>query len=58
VTGAVGRSIEDIFGFPDNLKFHSSMTLFAHAATDNRLFMDALTRYYRSEFDSRTMARL
>ena len=58
VTGVVGRSIEDIFGFPDNLKFHSSMTLFAHAATDNRLFMDALTRYYRSEFDSRTMARL
>ena len=58
VTGVVGRSIEDIFGFPDHLKFHSSMTLFAHAATDNRLFMDALTRYYRSEFDSRTMARL
>jgi uncharacterized protein (DUF1810 family) len=58
VTGAVGRSIEDIFGYPDNLKFHSSMTLFAHAANDDRVFMDALRKYYASEFDRRTMARL
>lgn len=52
------RSIEDILGFPDNLKFQSSMTLFAHAADDNRIFTDALKKYYRSEIDSRTMARL
>jgi uncharacterized protein (DUF1810 family) len=58
VTGVVGRSIEDIFGYPDNLKFHSSMTLFAHAADDDRVFMDALSKYYASEFDRRTMARL
>ena len=58
VTGVVGRSIEDIFGFPDDLQFHSSMTLFAHAAKENRVFMDALAKYYRAEFDSRTVARL
>ncbi len=26
-----GRTIEEIFGYPDHLKFHSSMTLFALA---------------------------
>ena len=52
------RSIEDIFGYPDHLKFHSSMTLFAHATQDNQVFMDALRKYYRSEFDHRTMKLL
>lgn len=58
VTAIEGRSIEDIFGYPDHLKFHSSMTLFAHAAKDNQVFMDALGKYYRSEFDRRTVERL
>jgi uncharacterized protein (DUF1810 family) len=58
VTAINGRSIEDIFGYPDHLKFHSSMTLFAHATNDNQLFMDALGKYYRSEFDQQTIERL
>jgi|ERR1017187_3226045 uncharacterized protein (DUF1810 family) len=58
VTAIDGRSIEDIFGYPDNLKFHSSMTLFAHAANDDPIFQDALNKYLRSEFDSRTIDRL
>jgi uncharacterized protein (DUF1810 family) len=53
-----GRSIQDIFGYPDYLKFHSSMTLFAHAANDNQVFMDALRKYYRSEVDPQTIERL
>ena len=28
-----GRAIEDVFGHPDDLKFHSSMTLFAAASS-------------------------
>jgi uncharacterized protein (DUF1810 family) len=52
------RSIQDIFGYPDHLKFHSSMTLFAHATQDNQVFMDALKKCYRSEFDPQTMKRL
>src|ERR1700683_1640040 len=44
-------SIEDIFGFPDSLKFHSSVTLFAHAAVDNQVFLDALQKYFHAEFD-------
>jgi uncharacterized protein (DUF1810 family) len=53
-----GRSIEYIFGYPDNLKFHSSMTLFAHAADENQIFTDVLRKYFRSELDRLTIARL
>jgi uncharacterized protein (DUF1810 family) len=58
VTAIDGRSIQDIFGYPDHLKFHSSMTLFARATNDNQVFMDALKKYYRSEFDHQTIERL
>jgi uncharacterized protein (DUF1810 family) len=58
VTAIKGRSIQDIFGYPDYLKFQSSMTLFAHATKDNQVFMDALKKYYRAEFDQQTIARL
>jgi uncharacterized protein (DUF1810 family) len=58
VTSINGRSIEDIFGYPDHLKFHSSMTLFANAADDNQVFLDALSKYFRSEFDRQTLERL
>jgi uncharacterized protein (DUF1810 family) len=53
-----GESIEAIFGYPDHLKFHSSMTLFAHATGDNQIFLDALKKYFRSEFNAKTMERL
>jgi uncharacterized protein (DUF1810 family) len=58
VTLINGRSIQDIFGYPDHLKFHSSMTLFSHASDDNQVFLDALRKYYRSEFDQQTLERL
>jgi uncharacterized protein (DUF1810 family) len=50
-----GRTIDDIFGFPDNLKFRSSMTLFANAAEDNHFFVDALTKYFAGEPDTKTL---
>ena len=50
--------MEDIFDYPDHLKFHSSMTLFAHATTDDRDFSEALRKYFHSDFDSKTMQRL
>ena len=53
-----GRSIEQIFGYPDDLKFRSSMTLFAHAAADNQIFLDALAKYFNGEFDPLTLERL
>jgi uncharacterized protein (DUF1810 family) len=53
-----GRSIAQIFGHPDDLKFHSSMTLFAHATSDDQVFRDALQKYFNGEFDRSTVVRL
>jgi uncharacterized protein (DUF1810 family) len=53
-----GRSVEQIFGYPDDLKFHSSMTLFAHAASDKAPFELALNTYFGGEPDAGTVARL
>ncbi len=53
-----GRSIDQIFGYPDDLKFRSSMTLFAHATSENQVFKDALEKYFGAEFDRLTLARL
>jgi uncharacterized protein (DUF1810 family) len=58
VTSVIDRSIEDIFGYPDHLKFHSSMTLFAHTTHENGIFLDALKKYFRSQFDRKTIERL
>jgi len=41
-----GRTAHEIFGSPDDMKFRSSMTLFAHAADDPAPFRRALERYY------------
>jgi uncharacterized protein (DUF1810 family) len=53
-----GRSIEEIFGYPDDLKFRSCMTLFAQAAADDRPFTDALRKYFAGEYDPLTLQRL
>ena len=53
-----GRSAEQIFGYPDVLKFRSSMTLFASAASDNQIFQDALEKYFGGEPDPRTLKLL
>lgn len=55
---AMKGSIEDILAYPDDLKFHSSMTLFAHAAQDNQIFLDALKNFFHAEFDGATLARV
>jgi uncharacterized protein (DUF1810 family) len=53
------RSLYAIFGSPDNMKFHSSMTLFARAAADdNSAFQRALDRYCEGRMDQRTLALL
>jgi uncharacterized protein (DUF1810 family) len=53
-----GRSVEQIFGYPDDLKFRSCMTLFAHATPDNQVFIDALQKYCEGRFDPLTLERL
>ena len=52
------RSIADIFGHPDDLKFHSSMTLFAQFTADDSLFNQALERYFHGILDEWTLQLL
>jgi len=58
VNAIEGRTIEAIFGYPDYLKFHSCMTLFARAAAEEQVFRAALEQYYGGEPDARTVALL
>ena len=56
--GRPNRSAHEIFGFPDDLKFHSSMTLFHLAALQEKLFKDALDAYFDGALDAQTTARI
>ena len=58
VLAAEGASAEDIFGSIDALKFHSSLTLFAEAASEPEVFTDALEKYFQGERDSKTLQLL
>jgi uncharacterized protein (DUF1810 family) len=58
VAAVEGRSINEIFGSPDDLKFHSSMTLFAQAAPREPIFAACLQKYFGGEPDPQTLARL
>lgn len=53
-----GRTAEEIFGHPDDRKFHSSMTLFADVAPDEAVFQDCIDKYFDGEPDGATLARL
>jgi len=53
-----GPSIQQILGWPDYLKFRSSLTLFAQATGDNQIFLDALEKFYGGEPDPLTLERL
>lgn len=51
-----GLSASDIFGYPDDLKFCSSMTLFDHVAPEPSLFGEALRKYCSGRPDEKTLA--
>jgi uncharacterized protein (DUF1810 family) len=53
-----GKSAHDIFGSPDDVKFRSSLTLFAQAAPDEPLFRDLLEKYYGGEEDELTLQKI
>jgi len=73
VNGIEGRTIEEIFGYPDHLKFRSCMTLFERAAVDAghgagtvsagdaggaQVFREALGKYFAGEEDPLTLELL
>ncbi len=55
VNAVSGRSAHQIFGSPDDLKFRSSMTLFAHADPEQPAFRAALDKYYGGIEDPLTL---
>ena len=52
-----GKSVSEIFGYPDDLKLKSSMTLFSEVATDS-VFAQVLDKYFRGERDRKTLGLL
>jgi uncharacterized protein (DUF1810 family) len=73
VVGLQGKTVEEIFGSPDDMKFHSSMTLFAKAAASfakttepsakvaeglGDVFEDALAKYFDGAMDQGTIRRI
>jgi uncharacterized protein (DUF1810 family) len=55
--GVESRTAHEIFGSPDDLKFHSSMTLFAAVAAGEMIFDAALRKYFAGR-DARTLEYL
>jgi len=53
-----GRSANEIFGSPDDVKFKSSMTLFERASGPDSVFACALDKYFAGKRDSATLERL
>lgn len=57
VLAVEGRSAQDIFGSPDDMKFRSCMTLFEQVAPDE-IFQLALQKYFGGVPDRLTLERL
>lgn len=57
VNATSGRTIHEIFGTPDDVKFHSSMTLFG-AVSNDPVFRAAISKFYQGGSDSRTISLL
>jgi uncharacterized protein (DUF1810 family) len=58
VNQVAGRTLEEIFGYPDNLKFRSSVTLFASVDPNEQAFQVALEKFFAGKPDPATMALL
>ena len=52
-----GKTASEIFGYPDDLKLKSSMTLFSAVASDS-VFVSILDKYFQGEQDIKTLQLL
>ena len=52
------RDISSVLGYPDDLKFRSSMTLFAAAAPEESIFQAALQKFFGGNPDAATLSLL
>lgn len=46
-----GKTVEEVFGYPDYLKFHSCMTLFSLAGSENPVFKEAIDSVFEGRLD-------
>ncbi len=53
-----GRSAYEIFGSPDDLKLHSSATLFAQVSPPDSVFSRLLAKYFGGQEDQQTLRLL
>ena len=62
IVNSLDRSVQDVFGYPDDLKFHSSMTLFAKVAEEcgfeKPIFREALAKHFANRLDEGTLRQL
>jgi uncharacterized protein (DUF1810 family) len=58
VLGVHGRTAHEIFGSPDDLKFRSSMTLYAQVCPGGGVFAQALRAYFDGADDAHTLRLL
>ncbi len=49
------RDAAAVFGWPDDMKLHSSMTLFAEAEPACTVFQDVLRQYFHGNKDEKTL---
>ena len=52
------HSASEVFGWPDDMKLRSSMTLFAEAEPDCEVFQRVLDQYFHGKKDDNTLAIL
>ena len=53
-----GKTADDIFGYPDNIKLKSSMTLFNSVTPERNVFGNVLKKYFSGEQDEQTLSIL
>ena len=58
VVAVDGKSAHEILGSPDDMKFHSCMTLFTRVAREEEMFNAALEKYFDGRDDALTLARI
>lgn len=49
---------EEIFGYPDNMKLRSCITLFKYVAPQQKVFTDVLEKYFAGDQDEKTLSIL
>jgi uncharacterized protein (DUF1810 family) len=52
------KTADDIFGYPDNLKLKSCITLFNYIASNQKVFAEVLQKYFAGDHDEKTLSIL